>query len=179
MSIQRLPWSLPRPRRSLRSLQRPSWPVVVLLIVAVVSMAGWAVTALRTPAVRQVAATPATNPPAGVAPHQHGGTANRTPPVAPTNGVVAITVPELPKDAVNFIWRPEHVLVARGQEVTFKVANGDYMQHNFTFKPAKVAKSLPVDTTTTVRFTAPGRPGTYWFYCRYHLQMMEGAITVR
>jgi plastocyanin len=52
------------------------------------------------------------------------------------------------------------------------------MQHNFTFKPVKVAKNLRVGATTTVSFTAP-RPGTYLFYCKYHLQMMQGAITVR
>jgi plastocyanin len=174
MSMQRLPWSLPRPARP---LPRPSWPVLVLLVVAVVSTAGWLVTVRRTPPAAQAPATPAA--PAAVAPHQHGGTANRTPPIAPTNGVVEMTVPELPANAVNFIWKPEHVVLAAGQQVTFKVANGDYMQHNFTFKPARVAKSLPVGATTAIRFTAPSKPGTYWFYCKYHLQMMEGAVTVR
>ena len=42
-----------------------------------------------------------------------------------------MTVPPLPKTAANFIWRPEHVLVAAGQKFTIKVANADYMQHNF------------------------------------------------
>jgi plastocyanin len=176
MSIGRLPWSLPRLPWSMR---RPSWPVVGLLVVALVSTAGWATAALRTPPAGQATAVPAAAPANGPPPHSHGGTANRTPPIAPTNGVVSITVPVLPKTAVNFIWRPEHVLVAAGQQVTVKVANGDYMQHNFTFKPAKVAQNLPVGKTTTIRFTAPGTPGTYWFYCKYHLQMMEGAVTVR
>ena len=90
-----------------------------------------------------------------------------------------MTVPPLPKTAVNFIWKPEHLLVAAGQKVTLKVANADYMQHNFTFKAAKVAKNLPVDATTTIKLTAPAKPGLYTFYCKYHLQMMEGAVTVR
>jgi plastocyanin len=155
-------------------MPRPSWPVVALLVVALVSTTGWAVSALRKPKPAPAAAVPG-----AVAPHQHGGTANKTPPVAPTNGVVQIAVPQLPTNAVNFIWKPEHVVLAPGQRVTFKVANGDYMQHNFTFKPAKVAQNLPVKATTTIRFTAPAKPGAYWFYCKYHLNMMEGAVTVR
>jgi plastocyanin len=99
--------------------------------------------------------------------------------MAPRDGVVAMTVPRLPKTAVNFIWNPEHVLVAAGQKFTIKIANADYMQHNFTFKPAHVAKNLPVHATTTIALTAPAKPGTYIFYCKYHLQMMEGAVTVR
>ena len=102
-----------------------------------------------------------------------------TPPIAPRDGVLAMTVPPLPKTAVNFIWRPEHLVLAAGQPVTLKVANADYMQHNFTFKAAKVAKNLPVDATTTIELTAPAKPGVYTFYCKYHLQMMEGAVTVR
>ena len=59
------------------------------------------------------------------------------------------------------------------------MANADYMQHNFTFEAAKVAQNLPVDKTTTIELTAPAKPGQYIFYCKYHLQMMEGAVTVR
>ena len=164
------------------SNQRLPWLIVVVLVVALVGTAGWAVWARRVAAAQ---ATPAaavqTDPHAGheVIDHAHGGTARNTPPIAPRDGVVAMTVPPLPKTAVNFIWRPEHLLVVAGQKVTLKVANADYMQHNFTFKAAKVAKNLPVDATTTIQLTAPSKPGVYTFYCKYHLQMMEGAVTVR
>jgi plastocyanin len=165
------------------SMQRPPWLVVVLLVVALVSTVGWALSARRpNPAAEPTAAAAvqgaaqAGHDPAS---HSHGGTAQNTPPTAPRGGVIAMTVPPLPKTAVNFIWKPEHVLIAAGQKVTLKVANADYMQHNFTFKPGKVAKNLPVDETTTIRLTAPTKPGTYIFYCKYHLQMMEGALTVR
>jgi|SRR5829696_1217924 len=169
-------------------MQPPRPLVVVLLVVALVSTVGWAVSARRTATANQTTAAAteaqphghssanATNGPAG---HGHGGTAQNTPPTAPRDGVIAMTVPPLPKTAVNFIWKPEHMLVAAGQKLTLKVANADYMQHNFTFKPAKVAKNLPVDATTTIKLTAPAKPGQYIFYCKYHLQMMEGAITVQ
>jgi plastocyanin len=166
------------------SKQRLPWLIVVALVVALVGTAGWAVSARRPAPASQAAAAAsvqAASAQAGHDPatHSHGGTAQKTPPIAPREGVVAMTVPPLPKTAVNFIWRPEHLLVAAGQKVTIKVANGDYMQHNFTFKAAKVAKNLPVDATTTIQLTAPAKPGIYIFYCKYHLQMMEGAVTVR
>jgi plastocyanin len=164
------------------SKQRLPWLIVVVLVVALVGTASWAVTSRRSaPAKAAAASAVQAGAQAGHDPanHTHGGTAQNTPPIAPRNGVVAMTVPPLPKTAVNFIWRPEHVLVAAGQKVTLKVANADYMQHNFTFKAAKVAKNLPVDATTTIELTAPTKPGLYRFYCKYHLQMMEGAVTVR
>jgi plastocyanin len=165
------------------SKQRLPWLIAGLLGVALVGTVGWAITTRR-PAPASQAATTAVQAGAHAgdnvaATHAHGGTAQNTPPMAPRDGVVAMTVPRLPKTAVNFIWNPEHVLVAAGQKFTIKIANADYMQHNFTFKPAHVAKNLPVDATTTIALTAPTKPGTYIFYCKYHLQMMEGAVTVR
>lgn len=164
------------------SKQRLPWLIAGLLGVALVGTVGWSITTRRSaPASQAAAAAVQAGAPTGHngATHAHGGTARNTPPMAPRDGVVAMTVPRLPKNAVNFIWNPEHVLVAAGQKFTIKVANADYMQHNFTFKPAKVAKNLPVDATTTIALTAPAKPGTYIFYCKYHLQMMEGAVTVR
>jgi plastocyanin len=161
------------------SKQRLPWLIIGVLVVALVGTVGWAVTARRPAPASQAAAAAAVQAGHDPASHTHGGTAQNTPPIAPRDGVVAMTVPPLPKTAVNFIWRPEHLVVAAGQKVTLKVANADYMQHNFTFKAAKVAKNLPVDATTTIELTAPAKPGLYRFYCKYHLQMMEGAVTVR
>jgi plastocyanin len=161
------------------SKQRLPWLIIGVLVVALVGTVGWAVTARRPAPASQAAAAAAVQTSHDPVSHTHGGTAQNTPPIAPRDGVVAMTVPPLPKTAVNFIWRPEHLVVAAGQKVTLKVANADYMQHNFTFKAAKVAKNLPVDATTTIELTAPAKPGLYRFYCKYHLQMMEGAVTVR
>jgi plastocyanin len=163
------------------SMQRPPWLVVVLLVVAVVSTAGWVVSARRAaPATPTAAAVAAgTAQPHDHRTHSHGGTAQNSVPVTPRDGVVTMRVDEIAPTAVNFLWKPEHLLLAAGQKVVVKVANADYMQHNFTFEPAKVGKNLPVDATTSFSFTAPSKPGLYRFYCKYHLQMMEGAVTVR
>jgi plastocyanin len=163
------------------SKQRPPWLVVVLLVIALVSTVGWARSARRAaPATGAEAAAVQPGAHAGHDPAAHGGAGVLdTPAIAPRDGVLAMTVPPLPKDAVNFIWRPEHLQLAPGQKVTLKVANADYMQHNFTFKAAGVARNLPVDATTTIRLTAPSKPGVYRFFCKYHLQMMEGAVTVQ
>jgi plastocyanin len=153
--------------------QRPL--IVILAVLALVSTAGWIVTASRSAqaerpaAVAQAAAREAL-------PHTHGPPGG--PLIAPRDGVLAVRVPVLPPKAVNFEWKPGNLLLAAGQKVTLKIANDDTMQHNFTFKPVKVAKNLPVGATTTVSFSAP-KAGSYLFYCKYHLQMMQGAITVR
>jgi plastocyanin len=62
--------------------------------------------------------------------------------------------------------------------VTLRIANKDYMQHNLVFQAAKVNRNLPVGKVTDIRFTAPPA-GTYAFWCKYHLQMMRGTITVQ
>jgi len=165
------------------SKQRLPWLVIVVLVGALISTVGWALSARRQAPAGQAspaAAVKAADAHAGHDAAAHGGgAAQDTAPIAPRDGVLAMTVPPLPKTAVNFIWKPEHLVLPAGQKVTLKVANADYMQHNFTFKAAKVAKNLPVDATTTIKLTAPAKPGLYTFYCKYHLQMMEGAVTVR
>ncbi len=39
-------------------------------------------------------------------------------------------------------------------------------------------QNLPVGKATTIRFTTP-QAGTYVFWCKYHLQMMQGEVTVQ
>jgi heme/copper-type cytochrome/quinol oxidase subunit 2 len=154
--------------------QRPL--IVILAVFALVSTAGWIVTASRSAQAERPAAVARAAAAHDAVPHTHGPPGG--PLVAPSDGVLAIRVPELPPRAVNFEWKPGNLLLAAGQKVTLKIANDDTMQHNFTFKPVKVAKNLKVGATTTISFSAP-KPGSYLFYCKYHLQMMQGAITVR
>jgi plastocyanin len=154
--------------------QRPL--IVILAVLALVSTAGWIVTAGRSTQAERPAAVAQAAAAHNVIPHTHGPPGG--PLVAPSDGVLAVRVPELPPRAVNFEWKPGNLLLAAGQKVTLKIANDDTMQHNFTFKPVKMAKNLKVGATTTISFSAP-KPGSYLFYCKYHLQMMQGAITVR
>jgi heme/copper-type cytochrome/quinol oxidase subunit 2 len=154
--------------------QRPL--IVILAVFALVSTAGWIVTASRSAEAERPAAVAQAAAAHNVIPHTHGPPGG--PLVAPSDGVLAVRVPELPPMALNFEWKPGNLLLATGQKVTLKIANDDTMQHNFTFKPVKVAKNLKVGATTTISFSAP-KPGSYLFYCKYHLQMMQGAITVR
>jgi plastocyanin len=150
--------------------------IVGLAVLALVSTVGWITTAGRSGQADRTAAAAQAAAAHNQVPHTHGPPGG--PLVAPKDGVLAMRVDELPKFAVNFEWKPGNLLFAAGQPVTLKIANNDTMQHNFTFKPVKAAKNLRVGTTTTISFTAP-KPGTYRFYCKYHLQMMQGAITVR
>ena len=154
--------------------QRPL--IAILAVLALVSTAGWIVSASRSGQAERPAAVAQAAAAHNAIPHTHGPPGG--PPVAPSDGVLAVRVPELPPKAVNFEWKPGNLLLAAGQQVTLKIANDDTMQHNFTFKPVKVAKNLPVGDTTTISFAAP-KAGSYLFYCKYHLQMMQGAITVR
>lgn len=155
-------------------MQRPL--VVILAVLALGSTAGWIVTAGRAAQAERPAGVAQAAAAHNAIPHTHGPPGG--PLVPPRDGVLTIRVDELPPKAVNFEWKPGNLLLASGQAVTLKIANNDTMQHNFTFKPVKVARNLPVHTTTTISLSAP-KPGTYRFYCKYHLQMMEGAITVR
>ena len=155
--------------------QRPL--IVLLAVLALVSTAGWIVSASRSaPAAQSAAAAAPAAAAHNLVAHTHGPPGG--PLVTPSDGVLAVNVPKLPRHAINFVWKPGNLLLAAGQPVTLKISNDDTMQHNFTFKPVKVAKNLPVGATTSISFTAP-KPGTYLFYCKYHLQMMQGAITVR
>jgi plastocyanin len=165
---------------TLTALQRPPLFAVVLVAMVLLAAAGgaavaWQLAKSDRPFAAAVATAVANQQ--SQAGHAHGG-APTSPAVTPVGGVVAVRVDELAAGDVDFQWKPDNLLLAAGQRVTLKIANADYMQHNFTFKAVKVARNLPVGKTTTIRFTAP-RAGAYRFYCKYHLQMMDGAITVR
>jgi plastocyanin len=160
--------------------RRPALPVAALLAVALLSLAGC--TASAKPAQPALARQSASAPTAaGVQQHDHGQAgqgATGTPAIVPRSGVVKMRVDQPGPTDVEFQWRPGNLVVSPGQSVTLEIANNDYMQHNFLFQAAKVNRNLPVGKVTTVRFTAPSA-GTYAFWCKYHLQMMKGSITVR
>ena len=64
-----------------------------------------------------------------------------------------------------------------GQKVTVTVQNKDSVEHNFTFKAAKVSKDVEAGETAKATFTVPAA-GTYEFHCKYHPNQMKGTVTV-
>jgi plastocyanin len=163
---------------TLTALQRPPLLLALALVATVLlAAAGGAAVAWQLAKPDRPAAPAAATARQPRAAHAHGG-APTSPAVTPVGGVVAVRVDELAAGDVEFQWKPDNLLLAAGQRVTLKIANADYMQHNFTLKAVRLARNLPVGKTTSIRFTAP-KAGAYRFYCKYHLQMMDGAITVR
>ena len=152
--------------------RRPALPVVALLAMALLGLAGCGGGA------RTGQAAVANQAGGGDARQHDHGQVVATPPVAPHGGVLDMRIDKLEPRAVDFQWKPGNLLLSPGQTVTLKIANNDYMQHNFLFQAEKVNRNLPVGKVTTIRFTAPPA-GTYAFWCKYHLQMMQGTITVR
>lgn len=152
--------------------RRQALPVAALLVTAILCLAGCSASSKPKPAL-----SPAATGQRAAGGHDHG-TAPDTPPVAPRDGVLDIRVdPVGPTDTV-FQWKPGNLLLKAGQKVTLEVANRDYMQHNLMFQAARVNTNLKVGKVTTIRFTAP-QAGSYRFWCKYHLQMMQGEISVR
>jgi plastocyanin len=155
--------------------RRHTLTVVALLVTALLGLAG-----CGAPAKSSQPALSRTTRAAGDQPaHEHDhGQAPASPPVAPRNGVLDVRVDKLGPQDVVFQWKPGNLLLEPGQKVTLEVANNDYMQHNLQFEAARVNQNLPVGKVTTIRFTAP-QAGTYAFWCKYHLQMMQGKVTVQ
>jgi plastocyanin len=153
--------------------RRQAPPVAALLVTAILCLAGCSASAKPQPALSPTAA----NGQQAAGEHNHGS-APDGPPVAPRNGVLDMRVDPVGPNAVEFLWKPGNLLLKAGQKVTLEIANRDYMQHNLMFNAAKVNTNLKVGKVTTIRFTAPPA-GTYSFWCKYHLQMMQGRITVQ
>jgi plastocyanin len=148
--------------------------VVALLATAILVLAGCTVSAKP-----QSALAPQTTVAANQSAQAHDHSQLPTgPPVAPRNGLLDMRIDQLGPQDVVFQWKPGNLVLQAGQRVTLKVANHDYMQHNLLFKAAGVNRNLPVGKTTTISFTAP-QAGSYVFWCKYHLQMMQGKVTVQ
>jgi plastocyanin len=75
-------------------------------------------------------------------------------------------------------WTPALYTTATGAKIVLNVSNTDPTQHNFTLGDLKISKNIPPDTSALIRFTAP-QPGRYRFYCKYHLEEMQGWLTVK
>jgi plastocyanin len=150
-------------------------PVVALPASAIPVLAGCTVSAAPQPALASQTTSVAANQSAQA--HDHSQTPTG-PPSSPRNGPLDMRIDPLGPQDIVFQWKPGNLVLQSGQKITLKVANHDDMQHNLLFKAAGVNQNLPVGKTTTISFTAP-QAGSYVFWCRYHLQMMQGKVTVQ
>jgi plastocyanin len=77
----------------------------------------------------------------------------------------------------NFMFSPDSLTVAPGAVVTVK--NEDSVTHTLTDKTDQTAFSTgPVGPNQTKTFKAPGKAGSYAFFCTIH-QYMTGTLVVR
>lgn len=76
----------------------------------------------------------------------------------------------------GFKYDPTPLTVAPGQAVP--VTNADSAVHTATSDVAGLFIADDVQTGKTITFTAPTKPGTYTFHCRYHASM-HGTLIVK
>ncbi|HEX8132244.1 MAG TPA: hypothetical protein VF880_02270, partial [Actinomycetes bacterium] len=118
-------------------MRRLPVPVAVLLAAALLGAAG-----CGNGAGGRRASQPTPSSAVAVALGDHHAASPGAAPAAPVGGVLGIRVDELGSYATEFLWKPDNLLLAAGRRVTLRITNADYMQHNFTFSAAKVAKNL-------------------------------------
>ena len=77
----------------------------------------------------------------------------------------------------NFMFSPDSLTVAPGAVITVK--NEDSVTHTLTDKTDQSAFNTgPVGPNQTKTFKAPGKAGSYAFFCTIH-QYMTGTLVVR
>lgn len=77
----------------------------------------------------------------------------------------------------NFMFSPDSITVAPGAVITVK--NEDSVTHTLTDKTDQSAFNTgPVGPNQTKTFKAPGKAGSYAFFCSIH-QYMTGTLVVR
>jgi plastocyanin len=77
----------------------------------------------------------------------------------------------------NFMFSPDSLTVSPGAVITVK--NEDSVTHTLTDKTSQsVFNTGPVGPNQSKTFKAPGKAGSYSFYCTIH-QYMTGTLVVR
>ena len=62
-------------------------------------------------------------------------------------------------------FKPNTLTVAKGAKVVLDFVNSGSLQHNFSLDAVHVSVTIPANGKATASFTAPSKPGTYYFYC--------------
>ncbi len=101
----------------------------------------------------------------------------------PKGAPVTLTSGQAQSIAVNdFYFDPNTLTASPGARVVLNLKNASALEHTFTLPVAKVNVSIQSGGSATVRFTAPSKPGTYYFYCSVpsHAALgMVGKLTVK
>lgn len=120
--------------------------------------------ATTAPAKSTTTATPATTSPTATLP--------RSAPTPSSGGAPSATTTTI--TITNFHYR---VSGPAAPNDTVRVRNTDSVAHTVTADSGHLF-DVNVPPGATATFTAPGKPGTYAFHCRYHGNM-HGTLTVR
>ncbi len=88
--------------------------------------------------------------------------------------------------AQNIAFQPGTLSFPPGAKVSLKFENKDAgTPHNFALTSDQAGANylfkgdvVTGPTTTTYSFTAPSKPGTYYFHCDVHPTQMKGTVTV-
>ena len=88
--------------------------------------------------------------------------------------------------AANMAFDKSNIVVTVGQNVTVVFENKDSVPHNFAAyedktaaKEIYVGETITGPKTITYQFTAPEKPGAYFFRCDVHPTTMTGSFVVQ
>lgn len=102
------------------------------------------------------------------------------PPVTPDSQQVTVNL-----IAENMAFDKKTIMVHAGASVTISFANRDKVPHNFAlYMSARILQPIFQGENTMARpiqykFTAPAKPGTYFFRCDNHPETMNGDFIVK
>lgn len=81
-------------------------------------------------------------------------------------------------EAFDFYYETETLLVEPGAVVTLTLENGGGVAHSVTVPDLDFEVEAQSGNTVDSTFTAPSRPGSLDFYCKFHPDEMEGVISI-
>lgn len=81
-------------------------------------------------------------------------------------------------EAFDFYFDPTALSVDVGAEVTVELTNTGSVNHSWTASDLDVETVAQSGQESSVTFTAPGEPGSYDFFCKFHPDEMQGTISV-
>lgn len=81
-------------------------------------------------------------------------------------------------EAFDFHFDPATIVLELGAPVELEFSNAGSALHSFTAPDLDVEVEADGGDTIGVSFVAPGEPGAFDFFCKYHPDEMTGTISV-